>query len=952
MANEVAKSPFAEMPAKLTRSDSNGSGFSDDTNALRDSLVTALQKKKAFINDVKKKREIIQQDFNGLDTNESEKPSPPPATTTTTIKEDPVIDPGDINELLSIANNKIQSLETKLKNAERGMTNSGRKVSSDPLDIMFLSKQQQMILELVKKAKLLEEELEKAQKEVPPCPPSPKVSTIPPPPLTTPQLSTPPPAPTIGGPPPPGPPPMFGGGPPPPGPPPMFGGGPPPPAPPPMFGGGPPPPVPPPMFGGPPPPVPPPMFGGGPPPPVPPPFGIPMPPPMGGIPPPPSPLMGGPPPSPNLFASPALPPKKKVEPPSKQLKAFNWNKVGPRNVEGTVWAEIKDDDVITQLSMGELENLFAVKPKAVAEEVAKEKPEGKVEAKGAKLPTTNVVSLIDARRSTNLGIQLHKLSMTGDELKKVIFEMNTEILTPEKIETILNSQPLPEEIESIKGFLENEPNKVDKLGKVELFFYQVSSIPQLQARLDCIKAMQQTPDQIKLLEEKVNLVLDSMREVLQSEDFRKVLGIVLAIGNALNAGTGRGEAYGFQLNNLLRLKDTKTTNNAMTLLHFIALKVVDLQGESQLDLLVSMPNLPKASQVFPDELAKEVEIVRKNIKLCKNSLTAIPSLTKKLESEFNGNKKKPSRDMLHERVEQFLNEWSERFTEVEALYQKMTQDYAKFVKSFGEPPETKANDFFGMLLAFSKDLFACHKENIKRAEVEAKKKLREAEEKNRVIVKPKKPKSEKGEEAEEHHFLGGGGAGFSELTPRSKRLQERSDRKAAGVKKTRSSKTVKKTTEESISEEPAKPKPEVKVLGTTRRNTGSVSQSAAPKIVAGIPEASNSTTSSSTTTEFVKPPLPSKNSNATLNTRATARARTTARTKPPVPTNQKPPVPTHSSSTTTHANVRGVAPPPTPLIDVNSLHSALQMDDFVNLLESADDNANLVEVMSARGQKK
>ncbi len=55
--------------------------------------------------------------------------------------------------------------------------------------------------------------------------------------------------------------------------------------------------------------------------------------------------------------------------------------------------------------------------------------------------------------------------------------------------------------------------------------------------------------------------------------FYLLSGVVLAVGNALNAGTGRGEAYGFQIGSLEKLRDTKTSNANMTLIHFIAQKV-------------------------------------------------------------------------------------------------------------------------------------------------------------------------------------------------------------------------------------------------------------------------------------------------------------------------------------------------------------------------------------------
>lgn len=44
---------------------------------------------------------------------------------------------------------------------------------------------------------------------------------------------------------------------------------------------------------------------------------------------------------------------------------------------------------------------------------------------------------------------------------------------------------------------------------------------------------------------------------------------MLTLGNFLNGGTARGAAFGFKLNALLKLSDTKTTDNKSSLLHYL-----------------------------------------------------------------------------------------------------------------------------------------------------------------------------------------------------------------------------------------------------------------------------------------------------------------------------------------------------------------------------------------------
>lgn len=60
------------------------------------------------------------------------------------------------------------------------------------------------------------------------------------------------------------------------------------------------------------------------------------------------------------------------------------------------------------------------------------------------------------------------------------------------------------------------------------------------------------------------------REIEKSKSFKKIVEVILAVGNFINGGTRRGEAYGFRLVSITKLIDTKTTDNKTNLLQYIA----------------------------------------------------------------------------------------------------------------------------------------------------------------------------------------------------------------------------------------------------------------------------------------------------------------------------------------------------------------------------------------------
>lgn len=67
-------------------------------------------------------------------------------------------------------------------------------------------------------------------------------------------------------------------------------------------------------------------------------------------------------------------------------------------------------------------------------------------------------------------------------------------------------------------------------------------------------------------------MISASSSVKNSRKLRSVLEIILAFGNYLNSSK-RGPAYGFKLQSLDTLLDTKSTDKKMCLLHYIVATV-------------------------------------------------------------------------------------------------------------------------------------------------------------------------------------------------------------------------------------------------------------------------------------------------------------------------------------------------------------------------------------------
>lgn len=470
----------------------------------------------------------------------------------------------------------------------------------------------------------------------------------------------------VGGPPPP-PPPMMGGGPPPPPPPGGMGGGPPPP--PPMMGGGPPPP-PPPGMGGPPGPPPPP--GGGPP-------GPPPPPGMGGPPPPPG--MGGPPP-PMMGKMAAAAPKKRPEiVPTQKVRNFQWTKLPEAKVRGTIFAEMPMELTSLKIDYTAVEAQFAqverAAPAAGAAADAPKKKEG---------PLT----ILDPKTSQNLSIFLnafkqYKFSQVANSLQN----LDDSIVSGQQVTTLGGVWPTPEDIAQVVEY-QKEGGDVSKLAPAEQFVLEVNQVPALQQRLKAFRFKADYETKKSEIKPDIASIHAACKQVRASEKFRILLEIILSLGNFLNQGGNKGQAWGYKLRDLQKLTEAKTTDNKSTLM-VVLVELVQKDRPELLEVVKELDALEAAARVNLQQLQSELAKLTKELEVVKGSVATVPSAG--------------ADDTYHAKVTEFTTTMTDEVAKMNADFVEMQSAYESVVTFFVEDPKTMGPDeFFALFIAFTKSL--------------------------------------------------------------------------------------------------------------------------------------------------------------------------------------------------------------------------------------------------------
>lgn len=160
-----------------------------------------------------------------------------------------------------------------------------------------------------------------------------------------------------------------------------------------------------------------------------------------------------------------------------------------------------------------------------------------------------------------------------------------------------------------------------------------------------------------------------------------MLEIVLAFGNYLNSSK-RGPAYGFKLQSLDTLLDTKSTDKRMCLLHYIVMTIRQKFPEL-LDFDTELFYIDKAAQVSLDNVIADVYELEKGME--------------NVRKEADVRNKGPNNHVLKD----FLTNSEEKLRKMKQEAKNAQDVFKECVEYFGESSRnTDANTFFSLLVRF------------------------------------------------------------------------------------------------------------------------------------------------------------------------------------------------------------------------------------------------------------
>ncbi|XP_051832981.1 formin-like isoform X2 [Antechinus flavipes] len=380
----------------------------------------------------------------------------------------------------------------------------------------------------------------------------------------------------------------------------------------------------------PPPPPPLPLSAGSPLPPPPPPLPVPPALPCTGLPPPPPPAppgIGPPPPPPPFFGGNTsfsqIPRKPAIEP-SCPMKPLYWTRIqisgGSHSTTPTLWDSLEEPDI---QDPSEFEYLFS-------KDTIQQKKKPLSESYEKKTKVKKIIKLLDGKRSQTVGILISSLHLEMKDIQQAIFNVDDSVVDLETLEALYENRAQKDELIKIRKHYEtSKEEELKLLDKPEQFLYELSQIPNFAERAQCIIFRSVFSEGITSVHRKVEIITRASKGLLDMKSVKDILALILAFGNYMNGGNRtRGQADGYSLEILPKLKDVKSRDNGINLVDYVVkyyLRHYDLEAGTEKSTfpLPEPQDFFLAAQVKFEDLIKDLRKLKRQLEASEKQMVVV-----------------------------------------------------------------------------------------------------------------------------------------------------------------------------------------------------------------------------------------------------------------------------------------------------------------------------------------
>ncbi|NWT68658.1 FHDC1 protein, partial [Prunella himalayana] len=305
----------------------------------------------------------------------------------------------------------------------------------------------------------------------------------------------------------------------------------------------------------------------------------------------------------------------------KRMRSFFWKTIPEEQVRGknNIWTIAARPQY--QIDTKTIEELFG------QQEEAKPQDSRNRSLKSSFKETKEEVSILDAKRSMNIGIFLKQFKKSAESIIEDIYHGRSQPYGSELLHEFLKLLPEAEEVKKLKAF----DGDVSKLSQADSFMYLLIQVPNYALRIEAMVLEREFSPSCASLQDDMKIIRRATKELMTCEELHSILHLVLQAGNIMNAGGYAGNAVGFKLSSLLKLADTKANKPGMSLLHFVALEA-QKKDAALLNFSEKIRSVHDAARLSIDSVEAELHSLSVKTRSVKDSVRRDPKLFHQMES--------------------------------------------------------------------------------------------------------------------------------------------------------------------------------------------------------------------------------------------------------------------------------------------------------------------------------
>ncbi|KAG5262306.1 hypothetical protein AALO_G00273730 [Alosa alosa] len=431
-------------------------------------------------------------------------------------------------------------------------------------------------------------------------------------------------------------------------------------------------------------------------------------------------------------------PRKGLVEPPRPMKPLYWTRIQLQDKKETsplVWDMIEEpivdfDEFVEMFSKSAVKE----KKKPLSDTITKSK-------------TKQVVKLLNNKRSQAVGILMSSLHLDMKDIQHAILNLDNTVVDTETLQALFENRAQQDEMDKIEKHIKSTKGKesAKPLDKPEQFLYQLSQIPSFSGRVFCILFQSTFTESVISIHRKLEVLQRVCSNLQKGSGVMKILGLVLVFGNYMNGGNrSRGQADGFTLDILPKLKDVKTSDNKGSLLSYIVAYYVrhldeDANKDTRTYPIPEPQDLFQSSQMKFEDFKRDLSKLRKDFVACTTQMESVC----KISSEEHLQPFKNNMEDFLLKAKTDLEAQEMQLAETHKIFLDLTVYF--LVKPKSGEKEVSPNTFFSIWHEFSTD-FKSHwkkettvmlQERVKAAEELKKEHFKQVKEKATYSVKPK-----------------------------------------------------------------------------------------------------------------------------------------------------------------------------------------------------------------------